>query len=108
MCVPRINCDACEVAQQRNPEQRFWTTGSPKKPPCCSSCSRCGNNEECDEADDKEAHRVENCGQGCAGQEGDSCSEFFQLFVLHNVAAAAGGEGTRSGDRGQPLISFIS
>ena len=43
-----------------------------------------------------------------AGQEGDSCSEFFQLFVLHNVAAAAGGEGTRSEDRGQPLISFIS
>ena len=23
-----------------------------KKPPCCSSCSRCGNNEECDEFDE--------------------------------------------------------
>ena len=93
-----------------------------KKPPCCGSCSRFGVETivvvhvlgvETTRSAMKATTKKLTGGKIVAkvvpvGQEGDSCSEFFQLFVLHNVAAAAGGEGTRSGDRGQPLISFIS
>ena len=108
-----------------------------------SSCSLCGDKEDCDESDEATTKKLENCGQGCwAGQEGDSCSEFFPcLFyttyryqdstsVQHSTSAQYSTAhqystvhqhnstqynttyrhqdwGTRSRDRGQPLISFF-